>query len=327
MGNKSFPVGFTCPVCGSSADQINRSYSMSSNLDGNMRHNYWLYRCSQCGMGITYPQPNGNKLSNYYRTSIYKKSDGLISSFAEWFLDYLQIWRLHEIESLCSPMGGKLLDVGCGKGRFVAHAALHGWDAQGADPSSAQAAAARNQYHVQVFKGDLPAMNSTDSSFRVLTAWHSLEHMSDPHVFMDEVHRILEPKGLFVLEVPNVDSWQSKISQGRWFQLDAPWHLGHYSIKAIHHLLAEHGFSSIRLETFSWLEPFAMLQSILNCTGLAPNWLYNWFKYPRFEKQIIPLFLNVLGAALLSAPAAALELLSSLTNQYGGVIRVFATKK
>lgn len=328
MNDKDFLSGFVCPVCSSSAaDQLSRLYPMRTNIDGDLPDTYWLYRCEQCGAGLTFPRPNKDSLTQFYRAGTYTKGGGRVSFLVERVLDHLQDTRLSEIEYLCKPIGN-LLDVGCGKGRFLGRGALRGWNTQGVETSPGQVAIAQERYQVRVFQGELLERDFANGSFQVVTAWHVLEHLPDPSPMLNEIYRILQPHGLLVLEVPNLDSWQARIGQEEWFQLDAPRHLVHYSRRTLQRLLEEHGFSPIKYETFSLeLGPFGMLQSLLNRMGLPPNWLFRWLKRSVSEKQVKTLFLNLLGASLLFAPATALEIFSSLTKQHGGVVRVFARAK
>ncbi len=323
----NLPVELVCPICASSADQLSRLYSMHFNIDGGLGDTYWLYRCRQCGMGITVPRPRDSSLAKFYETGTYTKAGGRISFLVDRLLDSLQDVRLSGIESLCNPPGN-LLDVGCGKGRFLARAVMHGWNVQGVETSPRQIAAARKRYRLAVFESELQEMSFADRSFQVVTAWHVLEHFPDPNPIMNEVHRILKPEGLFVLEVPNLDSWQAKIGRERWFQLDVPRHLGHYSKNSLWRLLDKHDFSPTRYETFSpELGPFGMLQSLQNIIGLPPNWLFRWLKRSVPEKEIGMLILNLCMATMMVAPATLLEVVASLTNRHGGVMRVFARAK
>lgn len=325
MNDKGFSSEPVCPVC-SSANQLSCLYPMRTNIDGDLHVTYWLYRCKTCGAGLTFPRPNKDSLAQFYRDGTYTKGGGRASFVVKRVLDYLQDTRLSEIEQLCKSTGN-LLDIGCGKGRFLGRAVLRGWNAQGVETSPGQVAIAQELYQVRVFQGELLERDFANRSFQVVTAWHVLEHLPDPSPMLNEVYRILQPHGWLVLEVPNLDSWQARIGQEGWFQLDAPRHLVHYSRITLQRLLEEHGFSPIKYETFSLeLGPFGMLQSLLNRMGLPPNWLFRWLKRSASEKQVITLFLNLLGALLLFAPATALEVFSSLTKKHGGVMRVFAKK-
>src|SRR6266545_3851981 len=50
-----------------------------------------------------------------------------------------------------------------------------------------------------------PTAAEVDREFDVVTAFHVLEHVHDPHEFLRRLSRLLRPDGILVVEVPNVD--------------------------------------------------------------------------------------------------------------------------
>jgi SAM-dependent methyltransferase len=78
-----------------------------------------------------------------------------------------------------------------------------------------------------------------------------MEHVSNPREVLSEVRRILRPEGLLILQVPNIDSWQSRIFGAQWYGLDIPRHVIDYSKAAILRLLADAGFHVRRVRHFN----------------------------------------------------------------------------
>lgn len=76
----------------------------------------------------------------------------------------LSIKRLRVLEAFSSR--GRLLDFGCGTGRFVEAAKWHGWDASGCDVIDGP--------------GRLPPEECADRGWDVVTFFDSLEHLPDP---------------------------------------------------------------------------------------------------------------------------------------------------
>jgi SAM-dependent methyltransferase len=179
-----------------------------------------------------------------------------------------------------------------------------------------------------VFEGELLQAGFPDNSFDVVTAWHVVEHLQDPHALVREVQRILRPGGLFVVEVPNFASWQARLGQDRWFHLDVPRHLLHYTPHALLQLLNHYGLRVVTSHSFS-LEsgPIGMLLSILNRIGLPPNYLWQWLKRSNscgnygFSLAI----LYSIAVIAISGPALFLETLAS-SMRAGGIVRVIAQK-
>ena len=304
------------------AEPLQPALLVQTNADGRLTKSYEVLRCARCGTGYTEPIPSVKSLSRYYATGIYQKSGGRGSRVIDSILNLIGDLHLRQIARFHAP--GKLLDAGCGKGRFLARAARQGWNTLGTDLSASQAAAARARYNMDVRVGELQDIRLDADSMDVITAWHVLEHLSAPNQLLDEAWRILKPNGLLVIEVPNWASWQSSLGLGDWMQLDVPRHLTHFTPAGIETLLSQHQFRVLALRTLSlqmgW---FGMLQSILNRFGMPPNWLLQWLKRANTPVKNREVVVNLGAAALLALPALLLETISILFGA-GSVIYVIA---
>ena len=312
-----------CPIC-NQQDQI-LSWRAIANADGFLDKSFSVYACPHCGFGSTQPVPDSNQLTQYYATGFYAKSKSKAYGLIDYVLNAFTRQRLSQIEISISKKG-KLLDVGCGKGRFLACASRSGWQAEGSEYSAAQAESAAQRYGAKVTTGEITDIHYPEANFDVVTAWHVLEHLVDLDRFVHEVHRIIKPEGVFSFEVPNFDSWQSRIAKALWFHADIPRHLNHFTPKSAEIFLQTAGFNVLSLRTLSFeMGPFGMLQSLMNLTGLPPNYFFQWLKRSSKNSSFLRTLLSVLTVILLALPSALIELFASLL-QKGGVIRIIATK-
>jgi SAM-dependent methyltransferase len=103
-------------------------------------------------------------------------------------------------------LGGRLIDVGCGRGEWLQLVTEQGIAAIGVDSNEASAAAAR-ELGVDVVVADaFEYLASLDEgSCLGVTAFHVLEHLhpTDQHRFFELALRVLQPGGLVVSETPN----------------------------------------------------------------------------------------------------------------------------
>ncbi|MDF1593537.1 MAG: class I SAM-dependent methyltransferase [Desulfobacterales bacterium] len=99
--------------------------------------------------------------------------------------------------------GGHLLDVRCGEGSFLAVVQKEGWRVSGTEFSMFAAKQAADLLNIDIFCGKLSNAGFHENSFDVVTMWHVLEHVDDPKKYLEEIHRILKPNGLFVFAVPD----------------------------------------------------------------------------------------------------------------------------
>jgi SAM-dependent methyltransferase len=146
--------------------------------------------------------------------------------------------------SLIQPPGpprGRLLDLGCGNGRFVAWARLVGWDTYGVESDPVSAAIARRISGAAIYASlaDLPV---GDEAFDVITANHVLEHLPDPAATLARVHRLLQPGGTLYICVPNWNSFGRYLFGTGWIGLEPSRHLVMFDRRRLRRLVEQTGF-------------------------------------------------------------------------------------
>jgi SAM-dependent methyltransferase len=176
---------------------------------------------------------------------------------------------------LGSPRG-RLLDVGAGRGRFVAAASAAGWSAEGIEPSARGVDAARAVYGVELERSSLADVNGV---YDAVSLWHVLEHLEDPGEALAHIASLLPAGGVVLVGVPNLASVQARIGRDRWFHLDLPRHRTHFTPAGLRALLDRHGFA-VEREEHALLEhnPFGLWQSLANRVTRTPSWLFNALK-------------------------------------------------
>jgi len=233
-----------------------------------------------------HPQPSEEELLRFYSSEYYGDGDAKFDQVTEGAVAMFVWWRAHLLKGFLPP-AGKLLDVGCGRGNFLAAMTKLGFSVYGTELTDASAARSRRKFPDRVFTGDVTALKLEDSSFHKVTLWHVVEHLRDPALVLREVWRILKPGGRVVLAQPNIESLQAAIGGPKWFHLDTPRHLFHFSPRSLRHLLREAGFTVIRESQYSIEQnPFGLLQSFLNRLGLPQNHLYHVLKNEDFRVSL-----------------------------------------
>lgn len=137
---------------------------------------------------------------------------------------------------------GRLLDVGCGSGEFLATMKSLGWTVEGVEFNPEAARLAREAGGAPVFAGSLEDARLEDSSFDVVTLHHVIEHLPDPARTLAECRRILKDGGRIHILTPNADSLGLRIFRRHWQALEVPRHLRIYSSESIRKILAPAGF-------------------------------------------------------------------------------------
>jgi SAM-dependent methyltransferase len=101
--------------------------------------------------------------------------------------------------------GSRVLDVACGRGRFLGYASSRGLEPTGVDLSDVAVEKARARVpEATVLVADGEALPFPASSFDCVTCLGSLEHFPHPHAGAAEIARVLRPGGTTVVFVPNL---------------------------------------------------------------------------------------------------------------------------
>ncbi|MFN0123730.1 MAG: class I SAM-dependent methyltransferase [Blastocatellia bacterium] len=112
---------------------------------------------------------------------------------------------------------GRLLEIGSSTGDFLLEAAAAGFTATGVEADRDSSAVAQSR-GAQCFNGTLPDAGFADHSLDVVVMYHVIEHLPSPRLALREIHRILRPGGLLVMETPNIDNIWFRLLGHRWRQ-------------------------------------------------------------------------------------------------------------
>ncbi len=145
---------------------------------------------------------------------------------------------------LTASMRGRLLDVGCGNGAFLARMRDFGWEVRGVEPDARAADVARRHYGLSVFHGTLEAFEPSES-YDGITLNHVIEHVPNPIELLQTSERLLKPGGRLVIATPNVLSLGARVFGSSWRGLEVPRHLCLFSPKSLAHLVT---FTDLRIE-------------------------------------------------------------------------------
>lgn len=141
---------------------------------------------------------------------------------------------------------GKMLDVGCGNGRYLSTMRTLGWKVQGVELSENGVRVCR-MTNLPVHHGDLASAGFPDDSFDLVTVRHVIEHIPEPDSFMAELARILKPGGRLVIETPNSEALGRKWLGVNWYANDIPRHLILFSPKNLALLASRYGLRQAEL--------------------------------------------------------------------------------
>jgi SAM-dependent methyltransferase len=145
-----------------------------------------------------------------------------------------------------APKRGRLLDIGCGVGNFLAAARDAGFDVTGIELNQNAVRFAQEHYGLQNILAMRPAnfyAAHPQEKFDVVTFFEVLEHQEDPGEFLNLAKNSLADGGCIALSVPNRNRWQKGVET-----LDfPPNHLTRWSPRALENFLVRSGFEVLSM--------------------------------------------------------------------------------
>lgn len=232
----------TCPLCRSRRLHYAFSIGAPQGSDAGLR----VVRCDDCRFMLLNPQPSDDELAAIYNANYFLGSDEstagtLKSATARQYLDLLAQYR-------GGAKGGRLLEVGCGRGELLAEAAKAGYDVTGVELSPAAAASAANRLaevtgndKCNVFCSTLEDADLPTASFDVAILADVIEHARDPLEMLRRVRDSLKPDGVLLLATPSLDSWSARLLKKNWMEFK-PEHLSYFDRNTLRNTLFLAGF-------------------------------------------------------------------------------------
>jgi SAM-dependent methyltransferase len=144
------------------------------------------------------------------------------------------------------PGRGRLLDVGCASGTFIALAQTAGWSAVGIDVDEEAVALGRGHgFDLRVETLDDHAAQHA-GEYDAITMGHVIEHVHDPVGFLELARRALRPGGTIWIATPNLGSAGHARFRASWVGLDPPRHLVLFDRASLEVALTRAGFAAMR---------------------------------------------------------------------------------
>ncbi|MBI2662854.1 class I SAM-dependent methyltransferase [Candidatus Woesearchaeota archaeon] len=146
-----------------------------------------------------------------------------------------------------SNQKGKIYDIGTAGGSFLQTAKKRGWEVYGTEPNKWLCEWGKKNYNINIQPGNLFANKFETNFFDVVTMWDVLEHVPSPTKNLQEINRLLKPKGYLIINYPDIGSWLSRAMRRKWIFLLSV-HLYYFDRKTIKKMLEKNGFEIIKIK-------------------------------------------------------------------------------
>jgi SAM-dependent methyltransferase len=204
-----------------------------------------IVRCGDCGLGSTV-LPTGFDPAAIYTEGYFQ--GGADDGYADYAASepWLRVEARRALSHLFrhGPRAGRLLEVGCAYGFFLAEAAAY-FDATGIEISEAAASRARSA-GLAVEPGQVTApWLAAREPFDAVAMLDVIEHLSDPADTLRLLRDRMRPGSALLLSTGDWGSLLARAMGRSWRLLTPPQRLWFFSARTLTKLLARHGMRVI----------------------------------------------------------------------------------
>ncbi len=253
----------TCLLCGAAGEVLyaglhDRLYDVPGE---------WSFRrCPACGLVWLSPAPIEEDISKVYASyfthetsqpawqsdnPVYRawvKAGGIYRAIiGKSFMG--QMRRRAESMYLGDVAPGRLLDVGCGDGGWLAKMQALGWQVEGQETDAEAAVSAQRLHGVTVHVGLLQDLKLPVATFDAVTLSHVIEHVHDPIAMLTACRRLLKPDGRLIALTPNVEGFGHACFGVHWVALEPPRHLTLFSPATLAEAARRAGFAQVDVQS------------------------------------------------------------------------------
>lgn len=255
-----------CPLgCPAGDDEVLTGHDRLHELPGT----FTVVKCRACELMRTNPRPTQRTIGFYYPQDYgpYQSTQVALTPGRKirhrWWKQIMR--RVFDTETRKIPplQPGRMLEIGCASGAFLRQMAGGGWEVEGLEFSEKMADAVRTLGY-PMYNGTLESMQDPVEPYDLIVGWHVLEHLHDPIHALRKLHCWSKSGGWLAVSMPDASALEFKIFKDRWYGLDLPRHLFHYTPKTLSHVLGKGGW---KVERILWHHnPNNLLQSLRYCS-------------------------------------------------------------
>lgn len=234
--------GRDCPLCDSTRDRWRALWTK----DG-----FDFFACTACGGVFVAPILRSDFTFEMYASSELMRQyfDMMRHPTRDRFERAKYEYALQLLSEITDLRAGRILDIGCGTGRFLDVALEAGWNAEGVEIERRCVEDARARgltIHDRLFR----APDFDTRAVDVLSCWDVFEHVGDPRGLVREMAAALAPGSVMLISVPNVDSLAVRILHEASTQFCGYSHVNYFGAATLRRLLEEAGLRILHLESY-----------------------------------------------------------------------------
>lgn len=239
--NREISSSPQCPYC----FNVSRPFVSSTDLNRRTTKSVFHYfQCSACGLVFMSSIPSD--LAPFYKGGY----QPIPTSLAE--LRKVAAQERYRMEPVLRyKKGGRLLEIGPWIGIFSCNAKDEGFDVTAIEMDQNCVEFLNRTLGIRALQSADPvsSLDNLDEKFDVIALWHSLEHLRDPWLVLQQAAKHLAAGGILIVAIPNIESYQYCVMKSAWKHLDAPRHLFFYPIDSLAKLCSRNGLCTLEITT------------------------------------------------------------------------------
>jgi SAM-dependent methyltransferase len=202
------------------------------------RVHYRMVRCNRCGLVRSDPAADPASVAGLYERSTFDY-EAEVPNLRRTYGRYLARLDRHGAQR------DGLVEIGCGNGFFLEEAMSRGYTGvKGIEPSREAIKSASDAVRPLIVNDILRPGVLADSSVSVACLFQVFDHLPEPAVALDELHRVIRPGGLALFLNHNAASLSARVLGERSPIVDVE-HFYLYSRETLGRLVRDHGFEVV----------------------------------------------------------------------------------
>ncbi len=283
-----------------------------------------LYRCTSCEIIFTKASDRAildqrQRYADYYKREKAHRFGFILEMVVRMF----RFSRAVKI-FLAAPRSESVLDIGSGRGYTLYFLKKYfGFEKTvGTQINDNAYRWSKEKLGLEIYNDDLLDL-SFPNTFDVITISHVLEHVENTEKYIQRISELLAGNGTFLIEVPNFDSWTSRLTREHWLALDLEHHITFFTPRSLSLLLHKYNLEIMKIRTFSVeYSTFTSIQSIMNLLTNTDSYFFRWLGDKDCNPKII---FHMFLFTILLLPCLLINVLFYFSNS-GEVITVTAKK-
>jgi SAM-dependent methyltransferase len=235
---------------------------------------FTVVRCRTCGLMRTDPRPSPAAMPLFYPSDYEPHLDTRVtaqtgSRSASSPSRRRKRRKNDPLNHAIPPLPpARMLEIGCGAGKFMREMSDQGWSVHGVESSNAAGQAALDA-GLSVAIGSLESAEDLGGPYELIVAWMAFEHLHEPIAALRKLRKVAARDAWLCFSVPDAGSWEFRHFGAAWYALQVPTHLFHFTPRTLEVVLAAGGW---RLERVLWQRDAKNLLHSLRYRCLDRGW-------------------------------------------------------